>query len=120
MTTPREDLTARWLPTGTAIRHAVALLEAEPRADLAAIPMIQPGKEHGIWITGQAVETVPGVVFIGANSFDPHPSGEVPSYAWARNAAAQIAREALGDRPGTVAWATVERDGHVAVFEDFA
>ena len=24
-----------------------------------------------------------------------------------------------GNRPGTVAWATVDREGHVAVFEDF-
>jgi hypothetical protein len=30
---PAADLTARWLPTAAAVRHARALLDAEPLAD---------------------------------------------------------------------------------------
>lgn len=117
--TPEQDLRARWLPTAASVRHAWALLDAEPRADLAAIPMVQPGKTYGLWTVGQEVQTVPGAVFIGINSFDADDSGEVPSYAWARNAASDVARSVLSDRPGTVAWASVDREGHVVVFEDF-
>jgi hypothetical protein len=89
------------------------------RADLAAIRMMQPGKRYGLWSVGQEVRTVAGAVFIGVNSFDADESGEVHDYAWARNAGSDVARSVLGNRPGTVAWATVEREGHVAVFEDF-
>jgi hypothetical protein len=110
----------RWLPAPSAIRHAVAMLKAEPRADYAVIPMVQPGKEHSWWTVGQQVETVMGVVFIGANSFEVEEGAEVPSLAWARNAAAEIARTALAGRTGTVAWATVDRDGQATVFEDFS
>jgi hypothetical protein len=116
--TPAADLRARWLPSDSAVRHARALLDAEPRADLAAIPMVQPGKNAGIWTAGQEVQTVPGAVFIGVNAFDVDDGAEVPSYSWARDAAAAVARTVLGDRKGTVAWATVDRDGHVGVFED--
>jgi len=118
--TSEQDMRERWLPTPAAVSHAMALLAAEPRADLAAIPMVQPGKTFGWWETGQAVETVAGALFIGVNSFDASPDGHVPGYAWARNAASDVARAALGDRPGTVGWATVDRDGNVAVFEDVA
>jgi hypothetical protein len=116
---PEEDMRARWQPSEAAVRHARALLDAEPRADLAAIPMIQPGKAHGWWTAGQEVRTVAGAVFIGVNRFDVEDGAEVPSYSWARNAASDVARAALGGQPGTVAWATVHRDGHAAVFEDF-
>jgi hypothetical protein len=113
------DLNERWLPTPTSIRHAVALLQAEPRADLAAIPMYMPNKTHGWWTLGQEVYTVAGVVLIGVNTFD-DPMGDVPSFSWARNEAAAVARRVLSDRDGTVGWAVVDRSGHAAVFEDFA
>ncbi len=66
--TPPEDLRARWLPTDASVRRARALLDAEPRAGLAAIPMVQPGKHYGIWTVGQEVQTVAGAVFIGVSS----------------------------------------------------
>ena len=81
--------------------------------------MIQPGKYYGLWTVGQEVRTVAGAVFIGVNSFDVDEIGEVPDYGWARNAASDVARSVLGNRPGTVAWATVDREGRVAVFGDF-
>jgi hypothetical protein len=113
-----EDLAARWLPEQSAIDLAVRRLEASPSADYAAVPMYQPGKEFGWWEAGQEVCTVPDVAFIGVNRFEAE--GDVPSFAWARNAAAEVAREHLGGRPGTVAWASVNREGHAAVFEDFS
>jgi hypothetical protein len=61
---PAEDLRLRWLPTDRSVRHARALLAAEPTADVAVVPMFQPGKQYGIWTVGQLVSTVPGVVFI--------------------------------------------------------
>jgi len=113
-----QDKADRWLPTGAAVRHAQALLAAEPLADLAAIPMIQPGKTYGWWRLGQQVETVAGVVFIGINGDAPAGSA-VPDYAWARDMASMVAATVLGaDREGTVGWATVDRDGYVTVTED--
>ncbi len=76
--------------------------------------MVQPGKHYGVWTVGQEVQTVPGAVFIGVNSFNAI-RAEVPSHAWARNAASDVARSVLGNRPGTVAWATVDREGRIAV-----
>ena len=112
------DLQERWLPEQSAIDLAVRRLASNPTADYAAVPMYQPGKEFGWWALGQEVCTVPDVVFIGVNSFESR--GDVPSFAWARNAAAEVAREHLAGRPGTVGWACVNREGHAAVFEDFA
>jgi hypothetical protein len=116
--TAEQDMLARWLPSADAQAHARALLEAEPRADMAVIPMVQPGKVAGVWTTGQEVETVPGVIFLGRNSFEEWRGQVVPSLAWARTAALELARAYLADLPGTVAYVTVGRDGHVAVFED--
>ncbi|MCW2898658.1 MAG: hypothetical protein JWO67_923 [Streptosporangiaceae bacterium] len=112
-----QDMRDRWLPSETAVRHARALLDAEPAADLAVVPMLQPGKTHGIWTLGQEVETVPGVVFICINSFTN--TAALPGYSWCRGAAAAVARDVLAGRDGTVGYANVSRDGHVAVFEDF-
>jgi hypothetical protein len=112
-----EDLALRFHPTQTAIRDALAALRAEPQADLAAIPMILPGKSYGIWVTGQDVRTVPDVVFVGTNRPGNETVPGLPDYSQARNAAAQIAGHYL-DGPGTVAYATVRRDGSVAVFEE--
>lgn len=80
--------------------------------------MVQPGKTPGIWETGQEVRTVAGAVFIGVNSFTTEENAEVPSFAWARNTASDLARSVLGEQPGTVGYAVVRRDGTTAVFED--
>lgn len=116
--TPAEDLAARWVPDPLAVEVARAVLGALPPGDfLAAIPMFQPGKSYGVWLTGQEVVTVHGAVFWGLNRWG---AEDCPaSYSWARNAAAGAARAGLGDRRGTVAWATVNRDGTWAVFGDF-
>lgn len=116
--TPGEDLRLRWLPTSRSVRHARALLAAEPAADVALVPMYQPGKQYGIWLTGQRVSTVPGVVFVAVNSFEP--AAGIPSVSWARHAACLLAREQLraDGRGGTVAYAIVRSDS-VAVFEEF-
>lgn len=118
MSEEEADLRARWRPTDTAVRHAVALLNAEPAADLAAIPMVQPGKTYGCWRVGEQVETVPGAVFLGVNSFDVPEGSPVPSYSLARHWASEVARAHLGDREGTVSWVTVRRDGNWSVSED--
>jgi hypothetical protein len=114
---PHEDLALRFHPTKTAIRDALAALRAEPQADLAAIPMVLPGKSYGIWVTGQDVRTVPDVVFVGTNRPGNETVPGLPDYSQARNAATEIAERYL-DGPGTVAYATVRRDGSVAVFEE--
>ena len=124
-----QDMRDRWLPADTAIAHAKALLAAEPNADIAVIPMVQPGKNRGIWVFGQEVVTVPGVVILASNSDDGRAG--VPGYPHARKFAELIAgevrvelwkqaRDATGRlvSPGTTAHAVVERDGQAAVFED--
>lgn len=116
--TPQQDLEARWRPSETAVKHAVALLRSEARADYAIVPMILPSKRHGVWTVGQKVETVPGVVLLGVNSFDPEWADEVPSYSWARNESWEIAKRHLADREGTTGYASIRPDGTWAVFED--
>lgn len=127
---PEQDRLRRWNPHPVAVRHAHVLLAAEPEADLAVIPMFQPGKTYGWWTSGQEVHTVFGVVLLSQNTSTP--TGQIPSHIWARDTAATIATERLrsyitdnpGMRakdggPGTVAWATVHRDGaDTPVFED--
>ncbi len=110
-----QDLKDRWLPTQAAIRHARILLDREPNADMAVIPMCQPGKTRGIWETGQEVRTVPGVVFLATRGTA---NPDIPGYSWARDAACKLARDFLGGQDGTTAFAVVHRDEHIAVFED--
>lgn len=117
-----EDMHARLVPSPAAVRHARALLDFTQDADLAAIPMYLPGKTHGVWTMGQDVVTVPGAVFLGVNGFDVPADSPVPSYSIARHLAGHTAREYAvisSLDSGTSAYATVSRDGHVAVFEDF-
>ncbi|OLF13490.1 hypothetical protein [Actinophytocola xanthii] len=80
--------------------------------------MYQPGKQYGIWLVGQPVTTVPGVVFLAAIHTEPVEG--IPNFSWARNAACHLARERLraDGRGGTVAYAVIRHDS-VAVFEDF-
>lgn len=113
------DRVTRNNPSGVAVLYARALLAAEPRADVAVIPMYWPGKEPGWWVDGQEVCTVPGVVFVSARRPTAAAGSELPSYSWARDAAADIAWRMLGDREGVAGWASVRRDSAQAgVFED--
>ena len=130
--TPQADLEARWLPADTAVAHAKTLLAAEPAADMAVIPMWQPGKQRGVWVTGQEVRTIHGVVILAANRFgDPEPGDPpIPPYTWARATAEDIAAQARAagwknrtatwpGRPGTTGYGVVHRGGNVSVFEGY-
>ena len=127
-----EDLRARWLPADTAIVQARLLLDANPNAAIVMIPMIQPGKTHGWWTTGQEVITVPGVFFLATDTDEPRDG--VLSYSHARHYCESLAGEVLADTwkrrceadpsklhtPGTVAHAVISKaTGSVAVFEGF-
>jgi hypothetical protein len=120
-----EDLAARWLPTIEARQQAAAAVRVAahqltiPERDLAAlVPMIQPGKERGIWTLGQAVETIPGVILVAYTGAGPAPEG-VLDYHEARNIAETIGRNRLAEtgRLGTTGYAAVDEDGEAAVFE---
>lgn len=116
-----QDMRARWCPSESAVKHAVALLNVEPFADYAVVPMVQPGKHYGCWEVGQEVVTVPGVVLLAVNNSTSEPlpyATPVPGYSWARNEAWEIARRYLADADGTTAYANISRDGTFAVFED--
>jgi hypothetical protein len=124
------DLADRWLPTPESLAHARALLAADPAADVAMIPMIQPGKVHGWWTIGQEVRTVPGVIFLAADRDEPR--GSILGYSHARRLCELVAQEVLVQMweqrrdadpsrlhcPGTTAYACYSRDtGNAAVFE---
>ena len=112
--TEQADMEQRWRPSSFAVAQAKALLDAMLLADYVIVPMVQPGKVHGIWTIGQKVMTVPGALFL-ASKRDRYTT--IPSYSWARNEALSVAERALGDQEGTVAYAAIDRDGDWAVFE---
>lgn len=115
----QEDLNKRWQPTARAVRHARALLDAEPAAQMALIPIYLPGKQRSWWNADQAVKTVPGLVILAVNSREGVPG--VTDYGTARNMASEIALSALraDGRGGTVSWATVYRgEDFIPVHED--
>jgi len=113
------DMMANWVPDAELVEQAHAALDAEPRADMAALAMVQPGKTRGIWRIGQQCETVPGVIVLAVNSSTgERGDGPVKSWSQARNEASEAAQAARGDRAGTVAYAVVHRDGGVFVTED--
>jgi hypothetical protein len=123
MTTPiglNEDRRLRWVPSATALDIATRALESQPDADMAVVPMYQPGKIYGIWQVGQRVETVEAGfedVLLAVNSHTP--SGAIPSLITVRDTAFQRASEALREHgKGTTSYAVVSRDGSCAVFEE--
>jgi hypothetical protein len=114
----RADMAARWLPDGAHRAVAAAMLAAAPDAAMVIVPLIQPGKARGVWTDGQPVITVRGALFLVGDGF--------ADYATARATAVHLGELALAEHAaagqppelaGTVAWATVDRDGHAAVFE---
>lgn len=110
------DRRARWVPSREQRAVAAAMLTAvPPNVEHVLVPLVQPGKEFGIWIVGQVVEVVPGFWLADALALPDNPY----SFTVARTNAIDAAAKQLGDRPGTVGWAVIGRDGHAAVFEDF-
>ena len=107
------DRAERWTPSPPAREMAAAMLAAAPGAEMVIVPLVQPGKARGIWTMGQVVVTVPGVYLL---------AGDVPGampYREARDMALQAAEDAAhGYAAGTTAFALIERDGCVVVFED--
>jgi hypothetical protein len=79
-----------------------------------------PGKIHGIWTMGQPVYTAEGQAFACVNRPGDTSGRTVPSFGVARNQAAIAANRGLAGRAGTIGYASIDRDGVWAVFEDFA
>jgi hypothetical protein len=117
--TPLDDMRTRLVPTAASIDHAQGVLADLPEAEYAIVPMVLPGKQYGFWTTGQPVETVEGQAFACVNLPGGHSGRTVPSYGAARDQACLAASEALAGRPGTIATASVSRDGEAAIFEEF-
>lgn len=109
------DMTERFRPSDAQIRRAVRQLSDLPSDWLAAVPIVLPGKERGWWTPGQTVETLDGMIYLGRNTFD---DAEPLTYGRARENALEAAAAALGDRAGTVAYASISPDGTWSVFED--
>jgi hypothetical protein len=117
--TPAQDMQDNFRPDPAIVNAAVAALVATPNADYAAVGLVLPNKTSGWWTVGQQCLTVPGAIFLGHNkpTRDGGPVDGMPSYSWARNEAMDLAERLLGDRPGTVGYASIRRDGTWAVFE---
>jgi hypothetical protein len=115
-TAVQADMRDRWLPGPEDVKNAQALLDCKPDDHVVVLGMVQPGKDHGVWVLGQEVETVTGIYLLARTRGTP-PDG-ARSYGWARNQASELARKQLGDRPGTTGYAVVATDGTVVVFED--
>jgi hypothetical protein len=116
-THPNSDMHNRWRMTLNAHATAMTLLAQHPAAEYAVVVLVQPGKGHGWWGTGQPVETVPGVVLL-AQGRDSTTDGVVLGYPAARNLAGEIGKAYLAGREGTTAHVLVERTGDTFVHED--
>jgi hypothetical protein len=120
--TAYETELAAWVPDATAQALGAAVIAAVPGATMAIVPMVQPGKIHGVWTLGQTVVTVPGVAIAAANVWAGAPEGTLPYHA-AKDAAAKIAKDYLTANytcGGTVATAIIHADGTPpATFEDY-
>jgi hypothetical protein len=106
------DLAENWMPDAAARKVAAAMLAAAPEAEAVVVPLVQPGKARGVWTAGQRVITV-GAFFPYADDGD----GGWMAYHAARRAAVEAGALVLAAEPGTIAYAVIERDGNVAVFE---
>ncbi len=101
---PSDDMRTRLVPTARQATAAAAILAADPAVQAVVCGLVLPGKDRGIWVTGQAVEEAPGL-FLAADSL---------SYGTARNAAWDAAEAALAGADGTFAYIAIERGGFAA------
>ncbi|HEX4399671.1 MAG TPA: hypothetical protein VH136_18675 [Trebonia sp.] len=109
------DLRERWLPDDLTRGIAAGLFGMLPgELQYVVVGMVQPGKQRGIWMLGQRVFTVRGALFLAADD-----DTRFMSWRVARGAAVALAQARLAetDEGGTVAYATISRDGHVTVTE---
>lgn len=117
---PAEDLRRRWRPSPNAVDAAVRALQNTPDADLAIVPMYQPGKAFGFWTVGQQVETVdagPDDVLLAVSGHEPR--NNLPAFRTAQDVAFERASAKLAEHGrGTTAYAVVRRDATWAVFEE--
>jgi hypothetical protein len=110
-----DDMRTRWLPDDLTRGIAAGLFGQMPRdLQYVLVGLVQPGKERGIWTLGQPVYTVRGALFLAADD-----DSRFMSYRVARGACVAVAESRLAetDAGGTVAYAVIERDGHVTVTE---
>lgn len=117
---PAEDLRRRWRPSPSAVEAAVRALQNAPDADMAVVPMYQPGKTFGFWTVGQQVETVdggPDDVLLAVTGHEP--KNNVLAFRAAQDIAFERASAKLAEHGrGTTAYAVVRRDATWAVFEE--
>jgi hypothetical protein len=104
-----DDMAARWAPSPAQLELAAAAYAADPAVIDVLVGLCHPGKEHGWWTEGQTVEHV-----LLAHPTPDHRDG----YRTARDAAVTDAARQMGERPGTVGYASIDRDGTWSVFEE--
>lgn len=111
-TSPADDLRARWRPSAQQLAAATAVLATVPadqrHSHRALVAVALPGKSHGVWISGQHVQHMPGVWLAHRNQR----SGPL-GYVAQRDTAASTARAWLADQhqAGTVSTITVDAGG---------
>jgi hypothetical protein len=113
------DLQQNCRPSPVAESQARLLLEATPGAEMAVIPLVHPGKMRGVWLYGQRVETVPGLIFLACSRGKPVPG--TMAYSDARNLSWNLASLYLNEHfgEGTTSYAVVyPGQDHMPVFED--
>jgi hypothetical protein len=105
-----KDMATKMVPSEGDVKRAVAAIEANG-TEFAVTPMVFVGKEWGFWTEGVEVET--STLVYACNNND--------SYSAARNEACVAGAKMLGERPGTVGYAThriVDGVPRAAMFED--
>jgi hypothetical protein len=114
--TAEQDMANRLRPAGWQLTGAqVLLLYAPPilGVDRVVVALALPGKQRGVWVSGQAVESVNGFWYAAAGTTDDNGLAEYR----ARAAAEAAAVAALAGRVGIPAHAVIDRLGNFTVFE---
>lgn len=102
-----QDLATRLQPSGLVRHVGAAMLQAAPDAKQVVVGLALPGKQRGVWTTGQPVLDVPGYWLV-------HNDDELRA---ARECADRAGAEVLAGVGGTTAHAYIDATGYCAVFE---